>query len=231
MRPNNQKNQLKNDRPDRKPGFGLNALMSAVRQTLGRESVPQSNAATIGASAVQFDTIEPRILLSGDVNPAALTISGEISAPGEQDKYEFTVEEQRRVVFDSLTNSNLSWKLDGPSGQVTNRTFAQTDSYYSSSAAFELAPGKYQITVDGAQDVLGAYSLRIIDADAAVAITPGVDVSNTLDSGNKTAVYRFSGTAGDKLYFDAQGASSSIYWRLIDPFGRQEGGQLPHQRR
>jgi len=177
--------------------------------------------------AVRFEALEPRILLSGDVNPAALTVAGAINIQGEQDHYEFTVEEPRRVVFDSLTNrSDLSWTLDGPSGQVTNRTFSNTD-YNAGSPAFELAAGKYKLTVDGQNDALGDYALRIIDADAAADMTPGVEVTGTLDSGNKTAVYRFSGTAGDKLYFHGgllqSTASANATWRLIDPFGRQEG--------
>lgn len=228
------KSTIKNDRPDRVGSLILSPLMSALSQVFKPETRQKGSTvkkpvdaskAVIPSPSIRFEPLEPRVLLAGDVNPAALTITGAISVQGEQDHYEFTVEEPRRVVFDSLTNSNdLSWKLDGPSGQVTNRTFAQTDSYYSTSAAFELAPGKYQITVDAQNDVLGAYALRIIDADAAVSLTPGVDVSNTLDGGNKTAVYRFSGTAGDKLYFKPGAANSNIYWRLVDPFGRQEGG-------
>ena len=147
---------LKNDRPDRIKSLAFSPMMSALAEVF-RSPKSSAEVATskevvaptplIQARAIRFEALEPRVLLSGDVNPAALTISGAISAPGEQDHYEFTVEEPRRVVFDSLTNStDLSWKLDGPSGQVTNRTFAQTD-YYGASPAFELAPGKYQIII------------------------------------------------------------------------------------
>lgn len=228
MRTNNQKN----DRPDRVAGLILSPLVSAlsrVFKTVKRQgsSPVKTRIETAHAQselpAIRFEALEPRVLLSGDVNPAALTISGAISVQGEQDHYEFTVEDSRRVVFDSLTNRNdLSWKLDGPNGQVTNRTFDQTD-FYATSAAFELDPGKYQLTVDGLSDALGDYALRIIDADAAVVMTPGADVSGTIEGGNKTAVYRFSGTAGDKLYFKPGVQVNNVSWRLIDPFGRQEG--------
>ena len=232
------KSVVKNDRPDRVKNLILSPLMSALTRafkpskSLASPSVKKTIATQtppVSLPAIRFEALEPRVLLSGDVNPAALTIAGAISVQGEQDHYEFTVQEPRRVVFDSLTNrGDLSWNLEGTSGQITSRPFNNTD-YYASSPAFELTPGKYKLTVDGQNDALGEYSLRIIDADAAADITPGVAVSGTLDGGNKTSVYRFTGTAGDKFYYGAAslqstGAYPSADWRLIDPFGRQEGG-------
>lgn len=165
-----------------------------------------------------LEALEPRVLMSADVNPAALTISGAIDVPGEQDRYQFTVEERTRVVFDSLTNtSNLSWRLDGPLGQVSNQSFSSTD------PAIELATGEYLLTVDGSGDATGAYDLRLIDAATAADLAPGEVVSDTLDGGGKTAVYRFTATAGDKFFFDGISVTGgNAYWRLIDPFGRQE---------
>src|SRR5688572_8734582 len=43
--------------------------------------------------SIRFESLEPRVLMSADVNPAALTIAGDISIQGEQDRYEFTVDE------------------------------------------------------------------------------------------------------------------------------------------
>jgi hypothetical protein len=90
-------------------------------------------------------------LLSGDVNPAALTIEGELTAPGEKSQYEFTVEGTQRVVFDSLTpRSDLNWTLEGPTGQFASHAFNTIDavgSYSSYSEVFDLAPDVYRITV------------------------------------------------------------------------------------
>ncbi|HEX8961620.1 MAG TPA: CARDB domain-containing protein, partial [Rhodocyclaceae bacterium] len=227
------KSSIRNDRPDRIKSPLLSPLVSAMRGALGElgrlARQPSRKPAQVApAAAVRFEPIEPRVLLS-DANPAALTVNGTIGVPGEQDQYQFTVEESRRVVFDSLTNrSDLSWKLDGPAGSVTSRSFSNTD-YNASSPAFELTPGKYVLTVDGSQDAVGDYSLRVVDADAAADLTPGTAVTGTLDGGNKTDVYRFSATAGDKFYFKGgalQSTGSYPYadWRLIDPYGRQEGG-------
>ncbi len=224
----------KEDRPVQSPKLKMLPLMSALKKTFGASSgqskpFSPSSAKKIEEptvnSSIRFEAIEPKILLSGDVNPAALTIAGSIGVQGEQDHYEFTVEESHRVVFDSLTNRpDLNWQLEGPSGQVTNRSFSNTDEYNSSSPAYELTAGQYKLTVDGVQDAIGDYSLRIIDADAAAQLTPGTSASATQDIGSKTAVYKFAATAGDSFYFKAGSLSATARWRLIDPFGRQEGG-------
>ncbi|QNM95072.1 CARDB domain-containing protein [Chitinimonas koreensis] len=178
--------------------------------------------------AIRFEALEPRVLLSADVNPAALTVTGSLGQPGEQDRYEFKVDETRRVVFDSLTNrSDINWTLEGPGGRIDGRSFSNTD-YNGTNPAFELTPGQYKLTIDGVNDAIGDYALRIIDADAAADLTPGNAVSGTLDGGNKTAVYRFSASQGDKFYFDGGSLASSgnypyVRWSLIDPYGRQEG--------
>lgn len=219
----------KNDRPDRSRNLSLSPLMHALlgafrpaRKTPAKAAKARQPQAVASQPAIRFEALEPRVLLSGDVNPAALSINGAISVQGEQDQYEFSVQESRRVVFDSLTNrSDLNWKLEGPNGQLTSRSFSNTD-YQAESPAFELTPGKYKVTVDGNADAVGDYSLRIVDADAAADLTPGTEVSGTLDGGNKSAVYRFQAKAGDKFFFDALTASANADWRLIDPYGRQE---------
>lgn len=140
-----------------------------------------SAAASPKRGKLCFETLEPRVLLSGDVNPSALAISGSIAVPGEQDAFVFTVEETTRVVIDSLTNnSSLTWKLDGPAGQLASQSFTSTD------PALELTAGKYQLTVDASGDVTGSYGLRLIDAATAADLAPGQVVSDTLDGGNNS---------------------------------------------
>jgi len=203
----------------------FNALQSVFKKPQKKKHPPSASGSPVRATVVSkkhihFESIEPRVLLSADVNPTALTIGGSIDVPGEQDSYEFTVEETTRIAFDSQTaNYNLKWRLDGPVGQISNQDFLYDD------PAIELAAGKYLLTVDGSGDQTGAYNLRLIDAATAADLAPGEAVSGTLDGGNKTAVYQFSATAGDKFFYDGISLSGgNAYWRLIDPFGRQEQG-------
>lgn len=64
----------------------------------------ESSAAPAATPAIRFEALEPRVLLSGDVNPAAISITGSLDLPGQQNHYQFTVQDAKRVVFDSLTN-------------------------------------------------------------------------------------------------------------------------------
>ena len=221
-------NQQRN-RPQRKTAK-LKPLVLAMRDALKATIVPRSNPKSPNvqtppapARAIKFESLEPRVLMSGDINPAALTVSGNIAVQGEKDHYDFNLQESTRVVFDSLTNrADLTWQLEGPAGQIANRDFASTE--LGAAAAYELDAGQYHLTVDGAGDATGAYGLRLIDAAAAKKLTPGTTEAEILDSGNKTAVYSFIANAGDSFYLQSLGLSGgSVAWRLIDPYGRQEG--------
>ena len=186
----------------------------------GRAVPARSTQAT---ERVLLEALEPRILLSADINPAALTLAGELTKPGEQKVYEFNVDQQTTVILDSLTNNDrLSWSLSGPTGSVASNDFASTGAQQ----PLQLMAGKYRLTIDGSGDAIGQYGLRVIDAGAAVDLVPGQDTMGELSRGNDSAVYRFNAAAGDKFFFSTLGAAQntgSVTWRLIDPFGRTEG--------
>src|SRR3546814_1879937 len=79
------------------------------------------------------------------------TVTTNVARPTEVNRFTFTLTEERRVYFDSLTgDSGLSWELSGITGAIASSTF------YSSDAADEptervinLAPGAYGIAVSG----------------------------------------------------------------------------------
>lgn len=198
---------------------GAHSSTVTVNEDASAPSLP-----TASTPAIRFEALEPRVLLSGDVNPSAIAISGSIDAPGQQNHYQFTVQDSHRVVFDSLTNrSDLNWSLSGPAGQIASHNFNNDTG--SSTAAFDLAPGTYTVTIDGTADAVGNYALRVIDAAAAKAITPDTAVADSLANGNSTAVYRFDATAGQQFYFSHAGTTGgSASWQLLDPYGRLEGG-------
>ncbi|MCW8988310.1 MAG: LEPR-XLL domain-containing protein, partial [Gammaproteobacteria bacterium] len=213
----------------------LSTLSQSVRSTFKKylntntasvKSSGQNTQKYISTGKIRFEPMEPRVLLSADVNPAALTVAGSIDSPGEQDHFEFTLEATTRVVFDSLTDRNdINWRLSGPTGEITESNFQNTGGSSSLGSAFELISGKYELTVDGYKDATGDYELRVIDASTASVLTPGTEATATLDSGRKTAVYSFSATTGDKFFYDINNTSGgNAYWRLIDPYGTQEIG-------
>ena len=168
-----------------------------------------------------FEAFEPRVLLAGD--PVTPRIDGSLDVAGEVDRYAFTLSEDLRVVFDSLTdNGNIRWSLDGPRGAVdSGRPFSQSDSYErGGNVVYDLPAGEYMLTVDGVGDTTGAYGFRLIDINKAQELTLGETVTAELSPANETDAYRFSVVAGQRFFIDRLSNGGDIYWRLIDPYGR-----------
>src|SRR5262249_13183169 len=155
----------------------------------------------ITPKAIRFEPLEPRVLLSADINPAQ-TITGSIDVPGETDQYGFNLPQNARIVFDSVTNnSNLNWSLKGPTGTlVDGRPFNASDGTAANSV-LDLTAGDYTIAVNATADAMAAYTFRLIDPLKAPDIVPGTVVNDQLNPANATNVYRLSATAGDRFYF------------------------------
>ncbi|UUZ69434.1 Ig-like domain-containing protein [Polaromonas sp. P2-4] len=166
-----------------------------------------------------------RVLLSGDINPAVLAINGEITAPGEQDHIAFTLRQPTRVVFDSLTNrSDISWQLDGPSGQISHQSFSSSGSVNpGTNPPIDLAAGDYSLTVDGTMDATGSYAFRLLDLSSATSIEPGTPMSGQLSPGTETDAYKFDVVEGERFFFEVESNNNAdgITWCLLDPSGNQ----------
>ena len=162
-----------------------------------------------------FEALEQRMLMSADV-------SGSIDIPGETDRYVFTLDRDKTLVFDSRSDSTIFWSLNGPRGaEVTSRQLRFSDAQ-NANPVLNLIAGDYELTVDASGDQTGDYRFVLLDASDATAITPGAPLAVTLSPGNGTAAFGFTGQAGERFYFDMQSAASSDgVWRLIDPHGVQ----------
>jgi hypothetical protein len=168
------------------------------------------------------------------------TTSESLDAPGDSDRYTFTLATDSFLYFDSLTNEHrLRWSLSGPDGRVKladlpeegfSQTFSRT--FETSDGArrdpgndFELLPlraGDYELTIDGDGDRVGPYQFRLVDARSAVSVTPGTPFSGELAPSNETDLYRFEAIAGDALVFSSNGSFSAgiPIWHVIDPYGQ-----------
>lgn len=49
----------------------------------------------------EVEALEPKVLLSADLMPAAQQITGQIDQPGETDRYELVLTETSYLLFDS----------------------------------------------------------------------------------------------------------------------------------
>lgn len=199
----------------------LRTLTERIRQALGSVVAPRAPV----APRPVFESFEPRVLLAAD--PVVPRVDGALDVAGEVDRYSFTVAQDVRIVFDSLSpNGNMRWSLDGPAGKVVDdRAFSGSDSYdVSGNVAMDLRPGDYVLSVRGVGDTTGAYGFRLLNLANASPLTAGVPVSGRLDPGNETDAFSFSAAAGQSIFLDLLANSGGdASWRLLDPFGRNLG--------
>src|SRR5439155_1782341 len=120
------------------------------------------------------------------------------------------------VYFDALTdNSTVNVQLVAPSGSQVFSINGGADA----GPYFLPESGNYTLNVIGAGD--GSFDFRMLNLNVdSTNLVFGVNYSQTLSPAFRTDVYRFSGTAGQRLYYDALDAENdSIYVQLINPSG------------
>ncbi|MCP5368563.1 MAG: LEPR-XLL domain-containing protein, partial [Hyphomicrobiales bacterium] len=124
-------------------------------------------------------------LISDDTGTMALDelVSGRIDHAGQKDHFDFTLAEDKRVIFDSLLRtSGLSWTLSGPQGtEVEGRGLQVSDSLdLGGNTVLDLVAGDYRLTIDGSGTAVESYAFRLLDFDSATAFTPGTEVSGSV---------------------------------------------------
>ncbi|BCL35091.1 Ig-like domain-containing protein [Nostoc sp. MS1] len=143
------------------------------------------------------------------------TITSSLVEPGDNEVYTFTGTPGQRILFDNLNNSSTSIyaQLQSPSGISLGNYFY----YGNDSQPFTLTEtGTYRVTIQSTNNATGNYSFRLLDASAAPTITLGTTVTNTLNPGLETDVYRINGTAGQRLFFDSLATASGASWYLYN---------------
>lgn len=194
-------------------GTDLDSLTSAVA---GEYAVLVQQ--TSGVSPYQF-VVEPvqDVRFSLDLDT---TVAETIGGPGEQHHYEFVLNSEDRLHFDSLTNhASFNWTLAGPAGTaVSRRSFTQSDSFDSGEPVLDVVPGRYRLTVDAAGDTTGDYSFRLRSLASGTTLVPGLAIEGILDPANESDIYRFEAAAGDQFSFSTVTDVVEANWVLVDPF-------------
>ncbi|XHL98542.1 MAG: putative Ig domain-containing protein [Microcoleus anatoxicus] len=156
------------------------------------------------------------------------TVSGTIGEAGERKEYTFAGTPGQRVYFDSqgASNNNIQFKLVSPSGaEFGNNTWnAANPGAYWNPANTDLPPttltesGTYRLIVDGSDSATGTYTFRLQDVAAATPLPVATPTPSRLEPGNETELYKFTGTAGQRLNFDvAVPFGSSASWIVYGP--------------
>ncbi|MEM6665139.1 MAG: CARDB domain-containing protein, partial [Pseudomonadota bacterium] len=162
----------------------------------------------------RLDDLGPAIpkLLDGEVFVPGEVVEGAIDVPDGTSGHLFTLDRTTRLVIDSLTNSNRLFYVieDGFGERMTPRAFSSNDHTDYSGVSVDdpifitLEAGTYRLSTFSTFGEIGSYAFRLIDLDDP-AIGPvlerDVPVTATIDPGNQSAFFRFSGTAGEALSF------------------------------
>ena len=190
-------------------------------------------ADTAISNLLAMETLEPRVLLSGDLLP----VHGTLNTPGQVDQYAINLQTTKDLYFDSLTpnGAQFDWTLNGPSGTVVSgRSFENSDSSgINGPAALHLPAGAYTLDVSGQNNTTGAYAFQLLDLANAAPVALGQTVDGTLSPADQTQLFQFTGTAGQTLFFDSHALDGhQTTWRVVGPndtlvFGPNALGQDP----
>jgi hypothetical protein len=165
-------------------------------------------------STWKIEVLEPKLLLSADAIPGIYPIQGTILQPGQQNTYDFVVQQQTRFLFDGVQGDHIQWALTGPTNANSFSTRNLTDT---GDKFLDLQPGTYHLNVDGVQDQTGTYSFRLLGEDAAVQLNPNSITQGTLNPSTQAQLYRLDVQAGDRLFLQSGSPSATGYWTLFDP--------------
>ncbi|WP_414529920.1 putative Ig domain-containing protein, partial [Nodularia chucula] len=184
------------------------------------------------AKTYSFKLIQPptnaTIPISVGTNTAPNVVNGNITVKGEVDTYSFSGTAGQRLYLDVLNrigNYEQGIYIDSPTGV----RYLSYDLIYNEGNYLEpitlKETGTYKVTVDYGGELTGAYGFSLMDMDNAApltfntivngASTTGI-ITDTLLTGQETRFYKFTGTAGTKLYMDSLVNPGNVYWTLFN---------------
>jgi hypothetical protein len=147
------------------------------------------------------------------------TVVDSINRSGERRAYTFTGTVGQQLIYDALTNDPpapnfISTALLNPQGvdegQISGRS------------SFDRGPfslhqtGVYTLVMDGNGSGVGTFSFRLLDVSKQLDLPLNALVTNTLGV-YPAIVYKYTGAAGQQLYFRGQPGNPNGYWTLYDP--------------
>jgi len=141
-----------------------------------------------------------------------------LSEPGETDFFTFSGIAGQRLYYDALETDfqNLTVLLRDPAGGII---FLNNNSDSDSGPFTLTTSGIYTLELHAPTELTGSYSFRLIDAAQAPAATVEFDIniSATHTPGTSASIYRFNGSAGQRLFFDGAETNDSGNFALYSP--------------
>ncbi|MDM3861424.1 MAG: hypothetical protein PT118_16615, partial [Aphanizomenon gracile PMC644.10] len=163
-----------------------------------------------------------------DISDAPVTKSGfntvktgTIAVNG-QDTYTLTAPAGLLVEFDGQSSNSNSQNIIIYVQDANNQTVTLFRSNSDTQYIFDQS-GTYTLIVKNLSGSSADYSFQVIDPQtAATDLSLNTPINKTLTNGSETVVYRFNGTVGQKLYYDAlsnPNGSNGNGVQLISPSG------------
>ncbi|BCL38132.1 putative Ig domain-containing protein [Nostoc sp. MS1] len=151
----------------------------------------------------------PPVLTLGD------TVIGRISIPGDVDEFTITGVAGQRLYIDPLQSSGdyyrWQFKVYSPSGLLVN------DSRLDDNKLLNLAEnGNYRIVLRTDGDMVGTYGFRVIDQNLVPIVPLDTVIQDKLSPGSQDQLYRFTGSQGQKLFFDKLSDDGNLDWVLYN---------------
>ncbi len=203
---------------------GFYRLYSGANQLITSRSLRSNFDLTLPGDGVYFlvlegssnDTVNYRFQIvkgtlddTGEPVGTALTlgetVSSNIGEAEEQDTYIFTGTAGQTLYYDGISgDSQIDTRLISPSGvQLFNNNTSSNRQPFTL-----LESGTYQLIVDGSRNTTGDYSFQLLDTASATDLTLDTTISGSLEPGRETVLYKFTGTANQKLYLEDKGTES-----------------------
>lgn len=128
-------------------------------------------------------------------------VEGRIAQVGQVHAWTFRLQQPRRIVLDSLTNTTAWLRLSGTAGDIRSGQLRSLDDS-GGRYVLDLEAGDYQVSLSGAGVERPAYAFRVLDVTDAPVLEPGVAVRAEYDLPRGAFVRRFQGNAGDVVFHD-----------------------------
>ncbi|MDM9580196.1 Ig-like domain-containing protein [Nostoc sp. GT001] len=183
----------------------------------------ENAAKTYNFNLILPPTPAPTPINTGD-NATPNPVSGNVIVKGQNDVYTFTGTAGQRLYLDILDRTNNYSKniyIDSPTGI----RYLSYQIYFNESNLEPITlkeTGTYKVTIDFSGEQLGTYGFSLMDMDQATPLTfdaasldTGI-ITDTLPSGQNTHFYKFTGTAGEKLFLDSLQDPGNVYWTLFN---------------
>ncbi|HVV73365.1 MAG TPA: hypothetical protein VHI52_17970, partial [Verrucomicrobiae bacterium] len=153
-------------------------------------------------------------------------VSHSLDNPYQTDVYQFTSSAGQILLYDALTND-----VDYPS--VTPQLLDPRSQAIPLGSSFGTDRGPFLIQYPGTcylsfrnnRSSSRSYAFRLLDPASQPALAVNVSVTNNLDV-YPTLVFKYSGVAGQSLYFAGQQMNPSGVWSLYDPNGASVPGAV-----